>query len=88
MERIIKGVTSAYRCDYQFEYEFCVPPLINNPQVNKSIVKAAKKTLGEGRVEILNSPAMSSPVLEKNLVFCITTISVLMMMLFHTALQY
>ena len=60
MERIIKGVTSAYRCDYQFEYEFCVPPLINNPQVNKSIVKAAKKTLGEGRVEILNSPAMSS----------------------------
>ncbi len=60
MERIIKGITSAYRCGYHFDYEFCVPQLINAPKVNDLIAKAAKETLGEGKVEILDYPAMSS----------------------------
>jgi len=60
MERIIKGITSAYRCGYHFDYEFCVPQLINAPKVNDLVAKAAKETLGEGKVEILDYPAMSS----------------------------
>ena len=60
MERVIKGITSAYRCGYHFNYESCVPSLVNNPEVNASITKATKETLGEGKVEILGCPAMSS----------------------------
>jgi len=60
MERIIKGVTSAYKCSYQFNYEFCVPPLVNTSEVNTLIAKAAKETLGEGKVKSLACPAMSS----------------------------
>jgi len=60
MERVIKGVTSAYRCGYHFDYEFCVPSLVNIPEVNALIDKATKESLGEGKVEILDCPAMSS----------------------------
>lgn len=60
IERIIKGVTSAYRCDYQFNYEFCVPPLVNSTEINNLIIKAVKETVGEDKVETLGFPAMSS----------------------------
>lgn len=60
MERVIKGITSAYRCGYHFDYEFCVPSLVNTPEVNASITKATKEALGEGKVETLGCPAMSS----------------------------
>ena len=60
MERIIKGVTSAYKCSYHFDYEFCVSQVINTPEINDLIAKAAKESLGEGKVEILDYPAMGS----------------------------
>jgi len=60
MERIIKGVTSAYKCSYHFDYEFCVSQVINTPEINDSIAKAAKESLGEVKVEILDYPAMGS----------------------------
>ena len=60
MERIIKGVTSAYKCSYHFDYEFCVSQVINTPEINDLIAKAAKESIGEGKVEILDYPAMGS----------------------------
>lgn len=60
MERIIKGVTSAYNCSYHFDYELCVSQVINTPEINDLIAKAAKESLGEGKVEILDYPAMGS----------------------------
>ena len=60
MERIIKGVTYAYKCSYHFDYEFCVSQVINTPEINDLIAKAAKESLGEGKVEILDYPAMGS----------------------------
>ncbi len=43
MERIIKATCEAYRCEYEFEYNFMTEPVINRPDMTEIAKEAALK---------------------------------------------
>jgi len=52
MERIIKGVASALRVDYTFDYHWSYPPTVNNVAMNDLVREVGRRALGaEGVVE-------------------------------------
>ncbi|MFW5988375.1 MAG: M20 metallopeptidase family protein [bacterium] len=60
IDTILKGVATSFNCDYELNYEYGVPPVINDPKVIEKVSEAAGQVLGEGHVEKLDKPAMSS----------------------------
>jgi len=60
MEQILNGVAASFGVNVQLDYIFGLPPTINDPEVIDLISKAATEVLGEGHVEQLERPAMSS----------------------------
>ena len=60
MDRIMQGIATMSKCEYQLDYEDGVPPLVNDAETISQIVAAADAALGEGHVVELPFPAMSS----------------------------
>ena len=60
MDRIIKGVASAFGCKYELEYSYKVPMLVNDSEVIDLVIRAVNNVLGEGHVVQLDRPAMGS----------------------------
>jgi amidohydrolase len=60
MEIIMKGIATSFGVKYELDYEWGVPPVVNDPEVVDAVIEAAKKVLGEDKVEQLKNQAMSS----------------------------
>jgi amidohydrolase len=60
MDRIIKGIASTFGCNYELEYLYRVPMLVNDPEVINLVSEAANQALGEGHVVQTDHPAMGS----------------------------
>ena len=52
IERIIKGATSAMRAEYEFEYRFGYPPLVNDEAVCNWIKEIAAEVVGEENIKL------------------------------------
>ncbi len=50
IEKILKGVTEAMGCTYDFDYKWMYPPTINDNEMCSLVRKAAAKHLGEDKV--------------------------------------
>ncbi len=60
MEKIIKNISKAFGCNYEFDYIFGVPSTVNHPDTIKELTDAANKALGEGYIVELPTPRMGS----------------------------
>lgn len=60
MDKILKGITEAFNCKYQLEFDYSVglPSVYNDPQITERIKEAAEQVLGEGKAELLPGPVM------------------------------
>ena len=46
MEEVIKGTCAAYRCQYEFNYQFSCAPLINDPWATSVVKTSVAKVIG------------------------------------------
>ncbi|MDR3588145.1 MAG: M20 family metallopeptidase [Negativicutes bacterium] len=60
MLRTISHTAHSFGCDYEFNYEYGVPPLVNHPEVIDFITAAAQKVIGVEKVIKLTAPLMGS----------------------------
>ncbi|MGI6575330.1 MAG: M20 metallopeptidase family protein [bacterium] len=60
MREILHGVTKAFGCSYELEYEYGIPAVVNHPEVIELIREAAKDAIGEENVEDFPRPIMTS----------------------------
>ena len=58
MEKAIEKVTSIYGADYDFDYEYRFPPLINDENMADLLSKSARKILGDNKVKELKKANM------------------------------
>lgn len=58
IDEITKGITSAMRADYQLQYDFKYPPLINSERFTKFFVESAKKVMPEEDIFEMKHPVM------------------------------
>ena len=50
MERVIKGICSAYGCEYKFNYDFLVAAVINEPKTTRQLKKSVSSIIGEENI--------------------------------------
>lgn len=50
IEKVIKNICEIYGADYEFNYIFGYPPVVNDPKMTEILAAAAVKVLGEDRV--------------------------------------
>ncbi|MFP4199586.1 MAG: M20 family metallopeptidase [Halanaerobium sp.] len=50
IEKVIKNICDIYGADYEFNYIYGYPPVVNDPQITEILAGAAAKVLGEKRV--------------------------------------
>ncbi|TDP26300.1 amidohydrolase [Halanaerobium congolense] len=50
IEKVIKNICDIYDADYEFDYVFGYPPVINNSEMTKLLSESAAKVLGKDRV--------------------------------------
>ncbi len=60
MDRLIKGVAESFGCNYEMNYVFGVPVVVNDPELTAEVVEAGKQALGEAAVIPLDRPVMGS----------------------------
>ena len=58
IEEIIRGVVSAHRGDYELQYDYKYPPLINNHDFTTRFVESAKKIIPEEDIMEITLPLM------------------------------
>lgn len=58
IEEITKGITSAMRADYEVQYDFKYPPLINSEEFTSFFVNSAKKIIDEEDIFEMKYPVM------------------------------
>lgn len=58
IDEITKGITSAMRADYELQYDFKYPPLINSEEFTKIFVESAKKIIPEEDIYVMKYPVM------------------------------
>lgn len=58
IEEIVKGVTSANNADYEYEYNFKYPPVVNNGEFTKALVTSAEKVIGSENIVEIQHPLM------------------------------
>lgn len=58
IDEISKGVTEAMRADYEVQYDFKYPPLINSREFTEDFVKSAKKIISEEDIISMEHPVM------------------------------
>lgn len=60
MERIIKATCDAYRCTYEFEYNFMTEPLVNDPALTELSKKSAAKVVDSEDMVVEGEPIMGA----------------------------
>ena len=60
MEKILKGIAVSSGCSYELNYEYGVPPVINNSEIIDLVSKTTEQILNADSVENLEKRAMSS----------------------------
>ena len=58
IEQILKGITSAYGGDYELNYDFGYPVVMNDDQANDILIEAGKEFLGSENVKEIPMPSM------------------------------
>jgi amidohydrolase len=58
IETVIKNICDIYGAEYEFDYVFGYPPVINNSEMTDLLAQAATKILGEARVKEREKPEM------------------------------
>ena len=58
IEEITKGITAAMRADYEVQYDFKYPPLINSEEFTNFFVNSAKKIIDEKDIFEMKYPVM------------------------------
>lgn len=58
IEEITKGITTGMRADYEVQYDFKYPPLINSEEFTKFFVESAKKIIPEEDIIEMKEPVM------------------------------
>lgn len=58
IDEIVKGVTSGMRADYEVQYDFKYPPVINSREFTGEFVESAKKVLSEDEIVTMEDPVM------------------------------
>lgn len=58
IEEVTKGVTMAMRADYELQYDFKYPPLINSEEFTRFFVESAKKIIPEKDIYEMKYPVM------------------------------
>jgi len=56
MEKILENITGIYGADYDFNYEYSFPPLINNCEMTDLVKSSAVKVMGDKNVIELKNP--------------------------------
>ncbi len=59
MARIVSGTADTFGCKYEFDYNYGIPGVVNDPQIIDLVAAAGTQILGENNVERLQ-PVMSS----------------------------
>lgn len=60
IDRILSGIAATFGCKYELDYCHKVPVLVNDPEINSLLIRAANEVLGEGHVVQLDRPVMGS----------------------------
>ena len=60
VERTIKGITESAGATYEFNYDYCLPPVINDSKAVALVEEVGKQLLGEDKVIRLSKPVMGS----------------------------
>ncbi len=58
IETITRGIVQAHRCSYKLEYEFGVPPTVNDPELTERFTAAFVNRFGKERVVKDFSPSL------------------------------
>ena len=58
IEQMTKGICLAMGADYEFEFKYMYPPLINDAAMTNIVISAAEKLIGTDNIEYLESPFM------------------------------
>jgi amidohydrolase len=53
IEHVVQGVARSFEMDYQFDFEYGYPVLVNDPAMSKLVAFACSKGIGEGNIKIL-----------------------------------
>jgi amidohydrolase len=59
IEQVVKGVVQSFGMDYQLNYEYGYPVLINDPEMSKLVASACAQGIGKENVETVK-PAMGA----------------------------
>lgn len=57
MRKILHGVTMAYDAEFDLEYDFGYPPLVNHPDMTRFLAACGKDFLGENRCIEMDRPS-------------------------------
>ena len=60
IDEIVKGITMAHGANYEIDYEFCYPALINSEEFTKGFVESAKKIIPEDDIVEMKVPVMGA----------------------------
>lgn len=58
IESIVAGITKGMHGDYEYNYIFGYPPVVNDPEFTKTFVESAKKVVDEKDILELKDPTM------------------------------
>ncbi len=58
MEEIIKGITSGFGAEYEFEYIKMYPPLVNHQEMAEYVENIGRQVLGSEGVQLIKDPVM------------------------------
>lgn len=58
IDEISKGITTAMRADYELQYDFKYPPVINSEEFTQFFVESAKKIIPEKDIFVMKHPVM------------------------------
>lgn len=54
MKRVVKGMTEAHGANYQFDYQYCYRPVINDKEVTEFIEETVREVFGEDAIDFTN----------------------------------
>ncbi len=60
IEETVRGVTHGFGGDYEFEYSFEIPSVVNDPEVDEVVASAARDILGPENVTAMRDPLMGA----------------------------
>ncbi|RVU53855.1 M20 metallopeptidase family protein [Anaerosphaera multitolerans] len=58
IEEIVKGVTDSNGANYEYEYNFKYPPVVNDEEFTKNLVQSAKKVIDSKDIVEIDHPLM------------------------------